>query len=574
MAGHGHEILIKDAVVFLFAAGVVVPVFRALKLPAVVGFMLAGVILGPFAVGQLAQERPLLEFISISEPSAAQPFAELGVLFLLFLLGLEFSFERLWALRRAVFGAGGMQASLSALAIGAAVYLFGWPAEAAIICGLALALSSTAIVMQVLIEQKRAMQPEGRASLSVLLFQDMLVAPILIFVGFLNLDTDAGLSTVLFEALLNGLAGVAVIILIGRYALKHMFRLAAEMGGRDFLMALTLLTVVGAAAITASAGLSLALGAFLAGLLLGETEFKHQTEVDLEPFKGLLLGLFFMTVGMSLDLPVILSQPGLILGGLVALLVIKLVIAFVALRLFAGPTPLSLESSFLLAPAGEFAFVVISAALATGVLAGERAGLMAAIAGLSMVLIPVLGRLGQMLATVTAPKTTENDAEEDFTDMQGHVIIAGFGRVGQAVARVLVAEDAQIVALENDPTIVRKARAEGWKTYLGDATRPEILSSAGVEGAGLLIVSANEYHGAESIVKALRKMRPDVPIVARARDKGHAQQLKDAGATHVIPDAIESGLQMAGRSLAEFGYDEETVRDRLAAERDDAYRAA
>ena len=428
--------------------------------------------------------------------------------------------------------------------------------------------------MQVLIEQKRAMQPVGRASLSVLLFQDMLVAPILIFVGFLNLDMDAGLSTVLLEALFNGVVAVAVIILIGRYVLKHMFRLAAEMGGRDFLMALTLLTVVGAAAITASAGLSLALGAFLAGLLLGETEFKHQTEVDLEPFKGLLLGLFFMTVGMSLDLPVILSQPVLILGGLAGLLVVKLLIAFLALRLFAGSTPLSIEASFLLAPAGEFAFVVITAALAAGALAGEPAGLMAAVAGLSMLLIPILGRLGQMLAALLRPDEPEAHQDEDYADLEGHVIIAGFGRVGQAVAHVLAAEDAEIVALENDPSIVRKARTDGWKTYLGDATRPEILLSAGVEGASLLIVSANEYHGAASIVMALRKMRPDVPIVARARDKGHAQQLRDAGATHVIPDAIESGLQMAGRSLSEFGYDEETIRDRLAAERDDAYRAA
>ena len=309
MAEPGHEILIKDAIVFLFAAGVVVPVFRYLKLPAVVGFMLSGIALGPYALGSLAHSHPFLEYFSISEPEAAAPFAELGVLFLLFLLGLEFSFEKLWGLRRAVFGAGGLQAAISALVIGLIAWQIGLPAEAAIICGLALALSSTAIVMQLLIEQKQAAQPVGRAALSVLLFQDILVAPILIFVGFVNIEAGTNLSTVLLEALVNGVIAIIVILVIGRFGLRRMFRLAAAAGGRDFLMALTLLTVVGAAAITATAGLSLALGAFLAGLLLGETEFKHQTEVDLEPFKGILLGLFFMTVGMSLNLPSILSQP-------------------------------------------------------------------------------------------------------------------------------------------------------------------------------------------------------------------------------------------------------------------------
>jgi CPA2 family monovalent cation:H+ antiporter-2 len=310
--------------------------------------------------------------------------------------------------------------------------------------------------MQLLIEQKQAAQPVGRAALAVLLFQDILVAPILIFVGFVNIEAGANLTAVLLEALLNGLIAIIVIMIIGRFGLRRMFRLAAAAGGRDFLMALTLLTVVGAAAITATAGLSLALGAFLAGLLLGETEFKHQTEVDLEPFKGILLGLFFMTVGMGLDLPSILSQPWTILAGLGVLLALKLVIGFGALRLFAGPTPMSIEAAFLLAPAGEFAFVVIAAATAAGALAPEPAGMMAAIAGLSM-------------------------------------------------------------------------------------------------------------------FKAFHKLRPEVPIIARARDHEHAQRLIDAGAKEVIPDAVESGLQMAGRTLLEFGYNDETIRDRLAAERDEEY---
>lgn len=571
MAGHGYEILVKDALVFLFAVGVVVPVFRFLRLPAVVGFMLAGVVLGPFALGAFTHDQPWLEFITVSDPESAAPFAELGILFLLFLLGLEFSFEKLWSLRRAVFGAGGLQSALSTAAIAGAVYWLGLPAESAIICGLALALSSTAIVMQILIEEKRAARPVGRTALSVLLFQDILVAPILIFIGFLSVGEGTSVSSVLMDAAVRGLIAIAVIMLVGRFALRPVFRLAATMGGRDFLMALTLLTVVGAAAITASAGLSLALGAFLAGLLLGETEFKHQTEVDLEPFKGLLLGVFFMTVGMALDLPSLITQPGVIFGGLAALLAAKFVIAFVACRLFAGDRFVSLETASLLAPAGEFAFVVLAAAGAAGVLDAGTSGRIAAIAVLSMLLIPVLGRLGGLVAARLEGADPAGQPDANFSDLKGHVIIAGFGRVGQAVARILDVEETEIVALEMSAIRLVKARKEGWQVFLGDASRPEILHSAGAGGARLFVVTVDDVNAAEAMVTSFRKLHPDVPIVARARDHEHAVRLRAAGANQVIPDAIESGLQMAGRALAEFGYDMETVRNRLAAERGEEY---
>ncbi|MBU2607246.1 MAG: cation:proton antiporter [Alphaproteobacteria bacterium] len=572
MDGHGYEVLVKDALIFLFAAGVVVPVFRYLRLPSVVGFILAGVVLGPYALGSLAHVQPLLEYVSISDPEAAAPFADLGILFLLFLLGLEFSFEKLWSLRRAVFGAGGLQSMLSAAAIAGAVYWAGLPAEAAIICGLALALSSTAIVMQILVEQKRVTRPIGRTAMSVLLFQDILVAPILIFIGFLAMAEEASVSAVLIEAVVNGLIAVAFIMLVGRFALRPVFRLAAQMGGRDFLMALTLLTVVGAATITASAGLSLALGAFMAGLLLGETEFKHQTEVDLEPFKGLLLGVFFMTVGMALDLPSLVTQPGLILGGLAALLVTKFLIAFLACRLFAGDRLVSLETASLLAPAGEFAFVVVAAAGAAGVLDAGTSGNIAAIAGLSMLLIPVLGRLGGLAVSRLESDEPATHLDTDFSGLKGHVIIAGFGRVGQTVARILHEEDTEIVALERSAVRLAKARQQGWQVFLGDAARPEILQSAGADGARLFVVTVDDVAAAEAMVASFHKRHPDVPIVVRARDHEHATRLRRAGASQVIPDAIESGLQMAGRALAEFGYDEETVRNRLAAERTEEYR--
>ncbi len=388
MVHGGQEALIKDALVFFVAAGLVVPVLRAAKLPAVVGFILAGVALGPSGFSAFSDQVPILEYVTISDPAAAAPLAELGVLFLLFLLGLELSFQKLWALKRTVFGAGTVQAILSAMVIGYALFLFGLPATEAAIIGLALALSSTAIVMQLMVENKKAATPVGRSSLGVLLFQDILVAPILIFVGFTASRGEADLSTVLIQALFNGLLALIVIIAIGRYLLRHLFRLAINAGGRDFLMAITLLTVVGASVITYNAGLSLALGAFLAGLLLGETEFKHQTEIDLEPFKGLLLGLFFMTVGLAIDLSVVLDNWQIVLGGLVAMLIIKAVLAFIAVRIFAGDTATSLETSLLLAPAGEFAFVIVGAGLAAGSIAVGTSAIVTAIVALSMLVNP------------------------------------------------------------------------------------------------------------------------------------------------------------------------------------------
>ena len=288
-----NGIWLKDILVFLVAAGIIVPLFKAARLGAVLGFLIAGVVLGPFGLGRFADAAPILSFVTVSDPHAVEPFAELGVLFLLFLLGLELSFRRLWALRLTVFGTGGLQSGASAIVIGLAAFLLGYAAPSAVIIGLAFALSSTAIVMQIMFEERRVATPVGRTVLGVLLMQDILVAPILILAGFLARSDDGGMLGALGQAAWQGGAAILVIFVVGRYLLRPAFRLAARFGGRDTLMALTLVAVVGAAVLTDAGGLSLALGAFLAGLLVGETEFKHQAEVDLDPFKGLLLGLFF-----------------------------------------------------------------------------------------------------------------------------------------------------------------------------------------------------------------------------------------------------------------------------------------
>ncbi|MBD3769743.1 MAG: cation:proton antiporter [Rhodobacterales bacterium] len=571
-----HEILIKDALVFLIAAGLVVPALRMLKLPAVVGFILAGVALGPWGLGSFSDTWAPLGLFTIAEPEAAAPFAELGVLFLLFLLGLELSVEQLWSLRRIVFGAGIVQAAASAILLALMATVFDFDMTAAIIVGLALALSSTAVVMQMLTSSHQASAPVGRSALGVLLFQDILVAPILIFVGFASSDAGGNLGAVLLEAVVQGVLAVGILLVIGRFLLRHLFKMAADAGGRDFLMAITLLTVVGAAVLTASAGLSIALGAFLAGLMLGETEFKHQTEVDLDPFKGLLLGLFFMTVGLGLDLGVIAQKWPLVLAGLIVLLVIKYAIAWAAIRIFGRSAELATETAGLLAPAGEFAFVVLAAGVAGGVIGGEQATLVSAVAGLSMLLIPVTWRGSRILVgrMRSKGKGTTVPLPAEKAELEGHVIIAGFGRVGQAVARILDEEHTRVVALDSRPDTVARLRKQGWSVYFGDGARKEILKKAGLEGAAMVVVTLDDPKAAEHIVRAVRRFRPEIPILARAQDADHSRSLFEAGATHVVPDAIEAGLQMSARALEQFGYPPETVRSLIGAERDAEYRKA
>jgi len=571
--GMGDEVWLKDAVVFLVAAGVGVPLFRLLRVSAVLGFLIAGVALGPGGLGRFAETWPWLETVTVTEPAAAAPFAELGVLFLLFLLGLELSFQRLWAMRRIVFGAGGAQAAGSALIIGAGAALFGLTAPAAAVIGLALALSSTAIVMQILTEERRAASPAGRAAFGVLLMQDILVAPILILVGFLARGSEAGVASLVFEALVQGALALGLIFVIGRFALRRIFGLAARAGGRDLLMALTLLTVVGAALITAGAGLSLALGAFLAGLLLGETEFKHQAEVDLEPFKGLLLGVFFMSTGMAINLDLVWAQAPLLLAALLGLLVLKAAVAYGAARLGGMDRPAAVEAAFLLAPAGEFAFIILAAASAGAVVGSDAATLVAAIAGVSMLITPALGALGRRLAQRLGQKFGDMEPSQGV-ELDGHVVVAGFGRIGRTMARILKAEGADVLALDRSPAACAAARADGWRAYLGDASRPEILERAGAEHASLFAVTVDDPESACAMVRAARALRPDAPIFARARDAEHARRLREAGATHVTPDAIEAAMQLGARALEAMGLPPDAVRDRITLEREDEYARA
>ncbi len=565
-----NEIWLKDVAVFLAAAGIAAPFFRAMKQSAVLAFLLAGVLLGPLGLGRLVESIPWLHFVTISNPHAVEPMGEAGILFLLFMLGLELSFGRLWALRKDVFGLGAFQVLLSAALIGGAVMFFGVEAGPASIIGLALALSSTAIVMQILIEERKAATPAGRTAFSVLLFQDIMVAPILILVGFLGIGGGSVLPAIA-QAVIGGGLAIAFIALMGRFAVRPAFRLAASAGGREMMLALTFLAVLVASAATAYAGLSLALGAFLAGLLLGETEFKTQIEIDLEPFKGLLIGLFFMTVGMGIDPLELIANWPVILGGAAALILGKSLLAYSGARLFGKPRHVGVQAAALLGPSGEFAFVIVGAAVTANVIGGQLAVLITAIAGLSMLVSPLFARAGSRLAGRLLPGDlgVGQNAPEESSD--GHVIIAGYGRVGRMLGELLLEENAEIIAIDSDPKRIAQCQKDGIRIFYGDAGRVETLMKAGLESASQIIVTVDNPDKAERVVKAVRSRRKDASITARATDRKHADRLIMAGASFVVHEVAEAALQLAVHALQDFGMSSDTARARIARAREEIY---
>ena len=565
-----HETWIKDLAVFLVAAGVAAPLFRALKQSAVLAFLLAGVLLGPFGLGRLVDSAPWLQWITVSDPHIVEPFGEAGVLFLLFMLGLELSFGRLWALRKDVFGLGAIQVLGSALVIGGILLAFGISPATSATLALALALSSTAIVMQILVEERKAASATGRTSFAVLLFQDLMVAPILILVGFLGLGGGSILPAI-GQAVIGGGIAVAVIALAGRFLVRPAFQMAAAAGGREMMLALTLLTVLGASIATASAGLSLALGAFLAGLLMGETEFKAQIEIDLEPFKGLLIGLFFMTVGMSVDPLAVLRDWPLILGAALALIIGKAAIAYIAARLLGSSRASAFEIATLLGPAGEFAFVVLGAALVAGVVVPELAASITAIAGLTMLAAPLVARAGSRIARALEPRDHGVHKSAPHELAAGHVIIAGYGRVGRMLGELLLEENAELVAIDSDPKRVAQCRRNGIPIFYGDAGRAETLDKAGIETAAQFIVTVDDPLKAERVVRAVRAKRASAPITARAVDRAHADRLVAAGANYVIHEAAEAALQLAVHALQDFGVSPDAARARITRAREEIY---
>ena len=562
---HGGEY--RDLVVFLAAAGVVVPLFNRLKISPVLGFLAAGVLLGPDGLGRFAQSGGWLSWLTIGDQAQIRQLSELGVAFLLFMIGLELSWERLKAMRRLVFGLGMLQIALCATTIAVVFMALGQPLAGAAVLGMGLALSSTAVVMPVLAAQGRVNSETGRATFAVLLAQDVAVAPILITVTVLATLAQSGssvepsaLGRALFT-LLPAAGGLFVMVLLGRLVLRPMFRSVARAQhrgeGRELFVAASLLVVVAAGVGAQAVGLSMSLGALVAGVLLAETEFRREVEVAIDPFKGLLLGVFFIGVGISLDLDAIAADPATVLGLASGLILLKALVIFVLARAWGLAARSAIETALILGPAGEFAFVILSTGMVEGLASPELTRKAMLAATLSMFTVPLLAILARLLteraAPVADPEVEGLSPNAAVLAPDGAVLIVGFGRVGRLVGELLAEHDQRFIALDADPASVRSGRAEGHEVYYGDAARPEMLNACGLSAARALIVTMDSPTKVDEVVKAARALRPDLILIARARDDRHAARLYALGVTDAVPETTEASLQLAENTLVDLG---------------------
>ncbi|MDQ8731812.1 cation:proton antiporter [Bradyrhizobium sp. LHD-71] len=563
-----HVAWIKDFLVFLAVAGLAVPLLHRFGVSQVLSFLVLGIAVGPFGFGRLSRDLPWFSDLTLDDPERVAPFAELGIMALLFLIGLELSWSRLALLRKYVVLVGGAQFAMSAAAIGIGAALLGSGPAAATVIGLALAMSSTAVVMQIIESQGRTATHLGRVALSILLLQDLMVAPTLFLTGFLG--AGGGTLAEFGWTLAKGVALIAAIVVIGRYALGSVFRMAAQTGSRELIMAISLLVLVGFSILTARAGLSAPLGAFLAGLILSETEYRHQIEIDLMPFKGLLVGLFFISVGMTVDLEFLFKWLPQILGVAVLVIAVKAVILWSAARAFGVDGAESTEIALLLSQAGEFGFVALAVAAAGRVIEPGPVQFLTATIALTMIVTPALAQAARQVGKRLEQKAN-HASPRDLPDDDGiadHAIIGGFGRVGQTIAGLLSAENVPYLALEVNAAVVEQQRKAGQPVYFGDASRAELLERAGAKRARVFIVTLDEVEPAERMIRAIREFRADAVVLARAVDHQSASRFIRLGAVEVVPETLEASLQLGGRALEMLGASEDAVARRLAVMRE------
>ena len=556
---HGSEVL-YDVLIFLVAAVVVVPAFRRLRTSPVLGYLAAGVLVGPHGLAL------------IRDSESAHILAEFGVVFLLFMIGLELSVGRLRTLGRYVFGLGTLQVTISAGLIGGAAWALGATGEAAIIIGGGLALSSTAFVLQLLIERDERATTFGMVSFAVLLFQDLAIVPLLMLVSLLAEGGDSSLAA-LGLAILEAVAALVLVVGAGRLVLRPIYRVIAETRSSELFVATTLLVVLGAGWLMSIAGMSMVLGAFLAGILLSETEYRHQVEADIRPFRGILLGLFFITVGMSIDITLIqreLVTVALVVAGLMAG---KTLVTTVLCRAFGLSLDVSLRTGLLLSQGGEFGFVLFLAASAVGLMSVETTQLLLASVTLTMVLTPVAAWLGEQYSAFVARGQKESvaQAEQIGGELHNHVVIAGYGRVGQSVARLLSAGGIPFVALDLDASRVAACRAKGMPVFFGDASQIDILNAAGAGRARGAVVTIDQPATADRIVASLRAFFPELSIFVRARDLVHGRRLEIAGATRAVPETLEASLQLGAIAMTEMGTSADEVLGIVENLRNDDY---
>ena len=535
--------LLQAAVVFLCAAVLIVPLAKRLQLGAVLGYLFAGVIIGPSVLGL------------IDNPQSVANISELGVVLLLFIIGLELSPRRLWVMRKSVFGVGLAQVLLTGSTIGVvALFVFGQPLNSAIVLGLGLALSSTAFGLQSLAERKELTSPHGRLAFAILLFQDIAAIPLIAMVPLLAGGSHSASAAENLNHGLQVLASIAVVVVGGRYLLRPIFRVVSKAALPEVFTATALLVVIGTAWLMELAGISMALGAFLAGLLLADSEYRHELESQIEPFKGLLLGLFFISVGMGANLNLLLSAPITVLGLTLLLIAIKLPLLFIVGRLAGGLKNVSaIRLGIVLAAGGEFAFVVFKIGRDHGLFAAELYDLLVLTITLSMAVTPLLLLL---CARLVSPKVQPVEVPEKFREIDAdapRVVIAGMGRMGQIVARILRAQNIKFVALDTSVETIELSRSFGGvPVFYGDPMRPEILNAAKVGEAEYFVIATDDPDTNIKTAELVRKLYPHMKIIARARNRQHVHRLMDVGA-HAVRETFYSSLEMSRQTLIGLG---------------------
>jgi monovalent cation:H+ antiporter-2, CPA2 family len=528
----------------------VIPLFHRLRLSPVLGFMLVGVAVGPFGLAMLSDRLPLLGAITLNRPETIAPIAELGISMMMFMIGLELSLERLRVMRRLVFGFGLLQFVLCAVAIAGVAYALGAPPLLAVVAGPALSMSSTAVVVQVLSQEKRLGGPVGRTSLGVLLLQDIAAVPVLFAISVFG--AGGGART---WALVQAVVVVLGLIAAGRLVLRPLFRGVARTGSPELFVAACLLVILATGLATAMVGLPMELGSLIAGLLLAETEFRRQIEVTIDPFKGLLLGVFLISVGMSLDLADIAGDASRVVLGGVVLVALKLAIVACLARAFGLRWLTGLQAGLLLGPGGEFGFVVLNLAHAEGLVGAGVVRFPMVIAAATMACIPLLSALGRRMARHASVARAVDPALllPQLDDAASRVIIAGFGRVGETVASLLERHRVAYVAVDTDANRVAAQRNVRRTVYWGDITQAELLHRLHLETARALVVTMGDHAASDRLVATARAARPDLLIVVRARDARHAAHLYAIGATDAVPETIEASLQLSEAVLVEIG---------------------
>jgi len=550
---------LRQALILLGAIVLVVPLMQRLGAGSVSGYLLAGLLIGPPVLGWV-REYELIGSV-----------AEFGVVFLLFSIGIELRPARLWLMRRLVFGLGTAQLLACGAAIAALLYLAGFGLAGAAVCGLALALSSTAIVVQLLSERRELASQRGRASFAVLLLQDVAVAPLITLVYVLGAGHgESERSTLL--ALLQALGALAAVLVLGRLAWRHALPAMAAQRNADTLVAVALLLVLGAAWIMEHAGTSLALGAFLAGVLLADSPFRHQVVADIQPFRGILLGLFFMSVGMSIDRTAVLAHAPLLFAVTVALMALKSLLVALLLRAFRLPAGEAVKGALLLSQAGEFALIVFGLAAGERLVDARQEQLLYQVAVLSMLLTPLADQLGTRIARALPRQAeTVDTAGRAGHGAAGEVLICGFGRVGQQISRLLAATGTPWRAIDLNSATIEAARAAGLPVYFGDCGRSEILRALDAEHAALALITLDDPGAAERALLALRQLAPETRVIARASDHDQAHLLRAHGVLRAVPETTEYSLQLGLVLLAELGLDPERRQELEDSFRDDEY---